>query len=174
MLVSDQLDDSLDFGFADFAGGSIGNEVWDDLDADGVRDAGEPGLGAVKVDLVLGGAVVGTRVTTSTGAYLFANLAPGSYEVRVDPDTLPAGYAATTAGADAGNTQTTTLLSGASDLDVDFGYAAPATVGDLVWHDLDGDGVRDAGEPGIAGVVLELRDGRGAIVDTATTDAAGA
>jgi hypothetical protein len=30
------------------------------------------------------------------------------------------------------------------------------SVGDLVWHDQDGDGIQDAGEPGIAGAVVEL------------------
>lgn len=41
-------------------------------------------------------------------------------------------------------------------------------VGDLVWHDADGDGVRDAGEPGIAGVTVTLRrpDGRTVTVGT--------
>ena len=174
VLVSDQVDNTVDFGFASLTGGSIGNLIWEDLDADGVRDPGEPGIAGVTVELFLGGTSIGSRVTPGSGAYLFANLAPGSYEVRVDPATLPAGYVATTPGSNAGNTQTTTIASGEADLDVDFGYTAPAIVGDLVWHDLDGDGVQDAGEPGLAGVVLELRDGGGTVVDTATTDASGA
>jgi hypothetical protein len=53
-----------------------------------------------------------------------------------------------------------------------------ATIGDFVWSDLDGDGVQDAGEPGIGGVTLALwSDAGGApgsIVMTTTTDAAGA
>ncbi|RMF30759.1 MAG: hypothetical protein D6759_11320, partial [Chloroflexi bacterium] len=34
-----------------------------------------------------------------------------------------------------------------------------ASVGDFVWHDLDGDGIQDAGEPGLAGVTVTLRNG---------------
>jgi hypothetical protein len=46
-------------------------------------------------------------------------------------------------------------------------------VGDYVWEDQDRDGVQDANEPGIPGVVVTLYDASGAVVRTATTDAAG-
>src|SRR5262249_61408824 len=52
-----------------------------------------------------------------------------------------------------------------SDLDqtIDFGFYQPASVGDFVWNDLNGNGVQDGGEPGINGVTLTL---------SGTTDAA--
>lgn len=34
----------------------------------------------------------------------------------------------------------------------------PVSVGDFVWHDLDGDGIQDPGEPGIPGVTVTLRN----------------
>ncbi len=46
-------------------------------------------------------------------------------------------------------------------------------IGDRVWRDDDGDGVQDADEPGIAGVVLELTDSEGVTLATATTSATG-
>lgn len=49
----------------------------------------------------------------------------------------------------------------------------PYLVGDTVWYDSNGNGVQDAGEPGIAGVTVELLDGNGAVLATATTDADG-
>jgi uncharacterized repeat protein (TIGR01451 family) len=69
------------------------------------------------------------------------------------------------------------------DPTVDAGLAErPVQVGDRVWVDLDGDGVQDAGEPGLAGVVLTLTDAlgdpvtdaSGAAVGPTTTDADGA
>ena len=36
------------------------------------------------------------------------------------------------------------------------GVAVPASIGDFVWNDLDGDGVQDAGEPGLAGIDVHL------------------
>ena len=42
------------------------------------------------------------------------------------------------------------------NLDQDFGYRGTGTVGDLVWNDLNANGVVDGGEAGIAGVTLDL------------------
>ncbi len=46
-------------------------------------------------------------------------------------------------------------------------------LGDTVFSDPDGDGLQDAGEPGIPGVTVELLDAAGAFVASTTTDAAG-
>ena len=46
-------------------------------------------------------------------------------------------------------------------------------LGDRIWLDADGDGIQDAGEVGIAGVVVSLRDETGAVVATTTTGALG-
>ncbi len=47
------------------------------------------------------------------------------------------------------------------------------SLGDRVWHDADGDGIQDAGEPGIEGAIVTLRDAAGALLDSAPTDADG-
>ena len=168
-VESDEVVDIVDFGYAELTGGAIGNEIFDDLNGDGVRQAGEPGLD-VTVELWLDGAFVESRTTTG-GGYNFVNLAPGSYEVRVDPASVPANYAPTTAG---GNVQAYVILSGDAPITTaDFGYVAPATVGDFVWDDLDADGVQGPGEPGLGGVTVELRDGAGNVVDTDVTAADG-
>ncbi|HMU05921.1 MAG TPA: SdrD B-like domain-containing protein, partial [Saprospiraceae bacterium] len=46
-------------------------------------------------------------------------------------------------------------------------------LGDTVWKDLDGDGIQDAGEPGVAGVIATLTDCMGNVLQTDTTDATG-
>ena len=48
--------------------------------------------------------------------------------------------------------------------------AAPATIGDRVWADLDKDGVQDEGEPGIPGVTVTLKDSDGNVIASTTTD----
>ena len=53
----------------------------------------------------------------------------------------------------------TTLIISESDPTWDAGLYRPVTVGDRVWLDIDGDGVQDVGEPGIANVTLELEVG---------------
>jgi hypothetical protein len=51
---------------------------------------------------------------------------------------------------------------------------APVQVGNRVWHDLDSDGIQDAGEPSIAGVTVRLYDAAGVeVVGSAITDSNG-
>jgi len=49
----------------------------------------------------------------------------------------------------------------------------PFLAGDTVFSDSDGDGIQDPGEPGIAGVAVELHDAHGVLLGTATTGAGG-
>ncbi|WP_338760990.1 SdrD B-like domain-containing protein [Massilia sp. METH4] len=53
------------------------------------------------------------------------------------------------------------------------GGATLATIGDTVWEDDNGNGIQDAGEAGIAGVGVALRDAGGNVIETTTTDADG-
>jgi len=46
-------------------------------------------------------------------------------------------------------------------------------VGSHVWNDLNGNGIRQLSEPGVAGVRADLIDEQGTIISTATTDADG-
>ncbi len=107
-----------------------------------------------------------TIVTGADGAYLFPNLPDGSYSVSVG-DGLPNGLDTNTFDADAdganppdGTSIVTDLGVGVAgpvaDLDQDFGYAGTGTIGDTIWLDLDGDGMQDAGEPGIAEAQVTL------------------
>jgi hypothetical protein len=53
-------------------------------------------------------------------------------------------------------------------------YLAYSSIGDRVWHDLDGDGAQDSGEPGISGVTVNLIDPRhGMIIESQITDGSG-
>jgi CSLREA domain-containing protein len=61
---------------------SIGGVVWDDADASGTQNGGEPGLIGVQVCLF---PTVPSLCTTTTvgGAYQLSNLAPGTYDVYI-------------------------------------------------------------------------------------------
>src|SRR6185436_6369427 len=138
--------------------GSIGDRVWYDTDGDGVQDSGEPGLGGTTVELLnSGGTVIATTTTDSNGNYTFANLAAGSYTVRVVSSTLPAGGLGPTYDLDGTGTPHTaavTLTAGQNRADVDFGYRGIRTLGDRVWNDTDGAGDQDSTETGINGVTV--------------------
>ncbi|PHN07243.1 hypothetical protein CRP01_06335, partial [Flavilitoribacter nigricans DSM 23189 = NBRC 102662] len=173
----------LDAGILE--GASLGDFVWEDLDGDGVQDPGEPGVGGVTVNLKdENGNVIDNTTTAADGSYSFTNLEPGTYSVQFTD--LPAGFSFTdlNAGGDEaldsdadpamnGMTETVTLESGNNYTDLDAGILEGASLGDFVWEDLDGDGVQDPGEPGVAGVTVNLKDENGNVIDNTTTAADG-
>jgi trimeric autotransporter adhesin len=64
----------------------VGNRFWNDIDKDGIQDAGEPVLTGITVELWKGGVKVETKITdTITGEYYFSGLVANSvdYEIRV-------------------------------------------------------------------------------------------
>ena len=167
-LVSGQNNNTIDAGYLQAA--EIGNYVWNDLDADGIQDGNEPGISGVSVTLNgttgTGQSVTLTTTTNATGFYLFPNLQPGTYTVTFG--TPAGGYVLTAANQGANDaldsdaapgTQVTVaevLTSGESNLTYDAGFYQPASLGNYVWFDQDGDGVQDGTEPGISGVGVTL------------------
>ena len=115
-----------------------------------------------------------TAVTDEKGAYQFVGLAPASYRVViVDPDKGDlAGLIPTQAYTGKGETQASVTISDASVQGVDFGLVAPATIGDRVWYDEDGNGA-DNGEPGAPNVTVILKDANGVELGRTTTDSDG-
>jgi protocatechuate 3,4-dioxygenase beta subunit len=149
---------------------------------------GSPILGA--------GGVPITVTTDANGAYHFTDLTPGTYEVEVVP---PTGYIAgpvtqapgtnnanhgveqlngdslappVTLGLP-GDTNTNPDNNGLGNLRQDFGLFAPVTIGSTIWHDVNGNGLLDPGDPRIAGVTVDLYDTSGDLLGTAVTDANG-
>lgn len=98
---------------------------------------------------------------------------PGLSDHLIADDHLPAGrWQLEIVGFDLANLSFLFLESGVcSNVDGEpvCSTGAVYLVGDTVWLDLDGDGVLDPGEPGIAGVTVELYDAEGRLRGTAVT-----
>ena len=166
-LGEDEAKRDVDFGYN--GTGSIGDLVWLDRNADGDQDTDEPGIGSTGVTVTFAGFdgdlattldnVVYTTPADADGLYLVENLPAGTYTVTVtgmplagvDPTFDRDGTTVTPDGS-------VDLSLGAAEAirDVDFGYNGDGIIGDTVWLDENRDGVQDLGEPGIAGVVVEL------------------
>jgi large repetitive protein len=136
----------------------------DGMTPNGALEAGEPGVGGVKLTLKdANGNVVGVTYTLPDGSYRFNGITPGTYTVE---QTQPNGY-----GSSTPNTLTVTVpLAGSSNNN--FGETLGATFG-RVFSDPNGNGTRDAGEVGIGGVTITLtgKDANGnPIVRTTTTN----
>lgn len=166
---------------------SLGDRVWKDDNSNGIQDNGEVGVAGVTLALLnSSGAVIATTTTDATGLYKFANLAPGTYSVRVTP---PSNYSlsAKDQGADDAldsdfdpvsyTTGTYTLVAGQNRTDVDAGlkFSQPSTasVGDRVWLDLDADGVQDGNEPGVSNVLITLYNSSNVAIRSTFTDVDG-
>ncbi len=154
---------------------SLGDFVWEDLNANGIQDTDEPGIAGVTVELLdaAGNPVKDASnnpITTQTdvnGEYHFTNLIPGNYKIKFDP---PSGYyfSPQDQGTDdaidsdpdsSGVTETITLASGQTDNTWDAGMYKLATLGDFVWDDKNYNGIQDDGEDsGIGGVIVNLFD----------------
>jgi len=163
----------------------VGDFVWHDLDCDGLQDPGEPGLEGVQVTLADGqDKIIGSQATGPDGSYAFTGLCAGTYWLRVDESTLPPGFTAApckvgidpSVDNDCSPTNLVLATDQTSDRSHDFGYCSPCTgtIGDFVWHDLDCDGLQDDDEPGLEGVLVQLRDSTRNVIATQTTGPNGA
>ena len=79
-----------------FPGAEIGDWVWLDLNSNGIQDVGEPGVGAVRVELhkALDFTLVAFTVTDADGHYSFVGLETGDYYLLV---VAPSGMSFTSA-----------------------------------------------------------------------------
>ena len=168
---------------ASFKGGfNLGGTIYRDSDASYSKSDSEQRFKGVTVALLNedGTPVLDangdpmTATTDENGAYQFVGLAPASYRVViVDPDKGDlAGLIPTQAYTGRGATEAAVTITNASVQGVDFGLVAPATIGDRVWYDEDGNGA-DNGEPGAPNVTVILKDATGAEVARTTTDSDG-
>ena len=109
VTISDASVQGVDFGLV--APASIGDRVWDDVNANG-SDDGEPGIANVTVILTdADGAEVARTTTDANGNYRFTGLIPGTYTVSIE---APDGYAAAT------TSMSVSVGEGEENLDVDF------------------------------------------------------
>jgi hypothetical protein len=147
--------------------GSITGVVFNDLDADGVRDPGEPGLAGVNPTCARvntsGGPDCAGLTTGGDGVFVQSGLAPSSYRVdgpygatgwfRTSLETYLV-YVGDSPGQAAISTGEWGLVQGLS------------TITGTAWWDKDADGVKEAGEP----VLPDSADLRVCVASPLTSD----
>lgn len=168
--------------FGELANAVISGTVYLDRNDNGDQDGGEAGIPGVTV--VIEGAgpdgVFGTGddlppvtlTTDANGGYSYGGAITGqNYRIV---ETQPTGLA--DGQENSSNSITLTNLPAAGSSGNDFGELA-ASLSGSVWLDANNNGVRDAGENGIAGVSVSLPagtlDALGHVVAAAVTDANG-
>jgi SdrD B-like domain len=180
ILGPNETDLTLESGF--YRPASIGDFVWFDENRNGQQDTTESGVSQVAVELLnRDGIVISATTTDTNGKYLFDNLRPGTYTVRViEPadkafSTPTLGAPTTDSNVDhtSGKSAPVTVNSGDQITELDAGLIPVGSLDGFVWVDSNKNGVRDPGETALANVVVRVVDTNGATVATVTTDADG-
>ncbi|MBI5214349.1 MAG: VCBS repeat-containing protein [Ignavibacteriae bacterium] len=160
-----------DVNFGNYKYGTIGGRKWNDLNNNSDREESEPlipGWQMVMWD-VNNPTIKDTVTTDSTGWYWFTSLMPGIYhiiEVQQSPwvQTFPHTY-------EQQGYHLVGVTSGTYSIGNDFGnhYNPPVgSISGMKWNDVDGDGVKDEGEPPLQGWVIVLNGD--AVFDTTDAD----
>ena len=179
-LAANQSGVNYDFG--ELLPASISGFVYEDDNNNGIRETGEAAIANVEVALLDadGNPTGRTTLTDAAGYYAFGDLAPGTYGVE---ETHPSGYldGLDTAGSVGGTAHNPGDLI--DDINITSGTDAQfynfwrnPCGGNFghVYEDINDNGRRDTGEPGIGGVVLTLLDAAGnPTTITTTTDTSG-
>ncbi len=132
--------------------GSLSGTVWNDIAGDGNRDASDVGLAGWTIFLDLDGdglpgPAEPSVETDGGGNYVLEGLAADEYEVV---EVLPTGWDAAPGFSDG---YSVVVVEGANSVVPDFANFTEeiSIVSGVVWNDRNANGVRDAGEAGLAG-----------------------
>jgi protocatechuate 3,4-dioxygenase beta subunit len=158
-LAAGATNNTADFGYYQANRddiGVVGNQVWTEVDYNGVYDPASKDIGqaGVTVDLYRNGVFYATTTTGASGDYSFTGLPSGVYEVDVtDTQNVLAGYINTLfpANQTADNNNKVqnydiNLPQAGVNLTGDFGYIEPVTIGDFVFVDPNANKVQDPTE----------------------------
>jgi len=171
-------------------GAKVGDFVFRDNNGNGIQDAGEPGL--ENIFILLTNTTTGQvkfMTSGSDGMYMFGDLDPGTYNLKFVGQPGDLVGVAPGQGNDpskdsdidpvTGITPDFTLGAGEINNDIDAGFRPrdvqpdPATIGNLVYNDTNGNGSRDNGEAGIPNVTVKLQNESGTTLQTTDTDGNG-
>ncbi len=132
-------------------GGLITGRTFNDRNRDGNAGSGEEGLASILVfaDYNLNG------IADPTDAKAFS-LSDGTYRLSVTPGTWQIRSTAQTNWTLTGQTvRTVTVAADQTASNINFGqFLANQSVTGFKWSDTNGNGIRDAGEPGLAGFTI--------------------
>ncbi len=161
---------------------SINGTKFNDTNGNGVQDMGEKGLSGWTIVLEQAGQVLKNNITNASGAYIFANLPPGVYNLSEKPkigwsQTAPrksgennAGNVGAIATADTNSGNYTKVLQGFNAIGVDFGNRGALSINGTEFNDANGNGVWDVDENGMAGWIINLEQPIGKVVANTTSD----
>ena len=149
--------------------GKVHGSIYEDKDADKIKDADEYGMAGIVVLLTDANGTEYNTTTDATGHYAFSQIAKGAATVTVTDDAFPAYTELYTDN----NPATVTVMAGKDANAGDVGYILPEPYGGLsgkVFEDVDESGDYTDGEIGANGIVVVIIDRNGDEQSIVTTD----
>jgi uncharacterized repeat protein (TIGR01451 family) len=140
--------------------GTIKGHVFTDLNAGGSQQPAEPNANGLTVTITDWSGATQTVTTDANGDYT-ATVPFGPVTTTV---TLPPGSRLTTAN----NPQTITITDTSVRTLSPVGYHQDGLISGLIFEDLDGNGVQDIGENGLAGIPVKITDSTGKVFNLVT------
>ena len=173
VTVTSGLAGTAEFGY--FKPSALAGTTWFDSSGNGLVDPNEPGMEGITVTLQTGaGSTLVAPVRTDiAGTYVIPNVlpnvatgAPADYRLCFST-TADFTYTARTGVTTTDNNSDANVTTGCTDpfqvvasntviTTTDAGYRGLASIGDLVWSDINSDGIQDPTENGVAGAVVTL------------------
>jgi hypothetical protein len=149
----------------------VGNFVWEDRNADGVQNNGEPGINGVPVSLyrssdntLVSNTTTNNDPINGTAGYYQFEVCKGSYYIifgttqnyvrtfaNLGDDNLDSD-----ADRNSGQTSNFVLNPGDNNQSIDAGYFRLASIGDFVWLDINQNGIQDVNENGIPNIEVSI------------------
>ncbi len=162
--------DETGLNFGNVMPASFSGIVYNDLKGTGIPAPNDPLLANWTIDLFnQGGGLVATTTSNARGQYSFTGVSTGTYTIE---EVVQPGWVITEPTNPPG-TYTVTATSGIDQKGFNFGNFHLATVNGSVYNDQDGNGLRGAGEPGLAGWTVDLEDSSGNVLASVLTDSNG-
>lgn len=145
-----------------FAQSDISGKVWLDLDADGILEMGETGQVGIPVFLITcSGQFIQSSVTDNNGDYSFPGVTDGNYKLFFNTSILGGPYVFSfydnvTDNRAQANGYTVCTVTNDDTYVIHAGLTVLSDIGNLVWEDVDGNGIQNIGEPGIFNMPVQL------------------
>ncbi|HRH99471.1 MAG TPA: SdrD B-like domain-containing protein [Saprospiraceae bacterium] len=153
---------------------TIGDFVWEDINANGLQDNLEVGLSNIKLYLFsTSRKLLDSTLSQQNGKYEFKNIPPGNYFIRADfsnfgisPQNPSTNFSVDNDFNSIGETNYFTVNQGNPRLDIDLGLFRYSSFSGLVWFDLNKNGIQENTEKKIPGIKINLMDVSGNLIQS--------
>jgi len=136
--------------------GSVEGLIFSDINGNSIQDINEPGIGNVSLNLNdANSLLVATTTTDANGTFSFVELLAADYNITVTDDLLILNNSLLTTS---NVPYATTVQANQVDNQAIFGYQYhDSTISGSIFDDINGDGILNNNETGLAGVDIQLQ-----------------